>query len=139
MKKIQGKNYLEVVAVVSDDNVITSDPISISELVANNRVKKYVDKGVVQLLSSFDIMRQNPDMVVLFYYCEETKDVINALDVCTEYLFDNQPVTPFELIKKARTICGTEEIFDTNTSAKLLRRMGHVIGRNPNPTNKITG
>lgn len=133
MKKYNGEQYIEVVAVISKKNVATSDRATISSLMISKQVKTFVDKDDANLLRSI-VLDTRKEPTVLFYLCEEDEDkIINALDIKTEFMLDNKQVTPYELINRARTVVGTDQIFDTSTAARLLRKDGYKVSKNKHP------
>lgn len=136
MKKHNGKTYLEVVAVMSIDNVITNDREVISSLMDLGRVKKFIDRNDANLMEYFGVWDNPSQLPVLFYYHEATGDTISALDIKKEYKFDQTALTALELINKAKEILNTSEIYDTKSAAAVLRSRGHSVTVNSNPSMK---
>ena len=133
MKRYNGKNYIEVVAVMSVDNIVTNDRETIGALIENRRVRRFIDRDDARLMERFGVLN-NRNMPVILYYHEASGEMINSTDVKREYLIDQSPVTPLELIKKTREV--RPDICDTKSAAAFLRGQGHTVQANTRPSLK---
>ena len=73
---------------------------------------------------------------VLFYFNNETKEIVYPHDMRYTYLLSNKPVTALELVVAARN---SGFVGNTTTDASTyLKTKGFNITINPNPSDKFT-
>lgn len=136
MKRINGKSYIEVVAMESNLGRVSSNEAQMTQWMALGQVKKCVDKSEAKLLGKLDEKwKKLADAKVVMYYCEADRSSISALDIEYSYTIDGTPATAYELIMMAQRKVDSD-IFDTKLAAKVLSGKGMSISVNPRPTKK---
>jgi hypothetical protein len=138
MKIINGKSYIEVIAMESKLGKVSTNEATMTQWMALGQVKKCVDKSEAKLLAKLDEKwKKLSESKVVMYYCEADRTSISALDIDYSYMVDSAPTTAYELIMMAQRKVD-REIFDTKLAARALAQKGYSISTNPTPTKKYS-